>query len=111
MFLMEMSNVIQKYTGLPGNIYVSSKDELSNIQSHSLGRVKYIKAGVVVSCSIKTGRNGRIKKFDNSNSEAKKMIKNLEIFIILNEDVLWEFWNTSKEDADIAELISKLIKV
>ena len=42
--LSEMANAIPKYTGLEGYVvYFSTKYELTNKQSHSLGRVKIYK--------------------------------------------------------------------
>lgn len=104
--LMEMANAIQKYTGLPGVVYFCTKDELSNKQAHALGRVKWIHAGKEVFLTIKKNSDG--KRIASGDS---RMISKLEKFVSKNEEVLWEYWNTPKEDADSAEVMKKFNKV
>lgn len=105
--LCEMSNLILRYTGIPGNVYVCTKEEMKNPQAHALGRVKLLHGGDEVSVSIKADRDGR-RKVKGRNS---KMISNLTDFVRENELVLWEFWNTPKDEADVGDLISKIKKL
>jgi len=103
----EMANAIQKYTGVNGVIYFCTKEELSNAQAHSLGRVKLIRDDSAVSVSIKKDKQGNriIKGTD------KRMIRDLIKFIELNEDLLWEYWNTPANEADSVDVIKKFIKI
>ena len=105
--LDEMANAIQKYTGISGVVYFCTKKELKNPQAHAFGKVKLLKDNESVSISIKRNTEGeRIIKGTN-----KKMIKDLLNFIELNENLLWEYWNTNPEEADSAETMRKFIKV
>jgi hypothetical protein len=106
--IIEMSNAIQKYTGLPGNLYFSTRDEVTNKQAHSFGRVKHIHAGSEATCSIKVNpKTGeRVKE-----GKDERQVKRLEEFVELNEDVLWEHWNTPMADADSVETTMKFKKL
>lgn len=94
--LDEMANANQKYTGMAGILYFSTKYELKNQQAHSLGRVKLLRGGQAVSVSIKKSSDGNRKIIGTD----KKMIKDLINFVELNEDLLWEYWNTKLEETD-----------
>lgn len=104
--LVEMANIPSKYTGISGVIYISTKDELTNQQAHSLGRVKLWKAGKSAFCTIKKSKDGR-----RLASGDDDLIKDLERFVDKNENLLWEYWNTSREEADPPELMKRLVKV
>lgn len=106
-FLMEMANAIQKYTGLPGVIYFSTKEEVKNKQSHSLGRIKWRHAGKSAFISIlKDPKDHKRKAGGEPN-----LIPKLEEFVEKNETVLWEYWNTPADEADSAETLKKFIKI
>lgn len=105
--LMEMANAPQKYTGMSGVVYFSTKEEIENKQGHSLGRVKLRKDGEEVSCSIKTKKDGtRILKGNN-----ERLLKLLVQFVKLNEDLLWDYWNTPAGIADSSETMKKFKKI
>lgn len=103
--LMEMANAIQKYTGLPGVIYFSTKDEVK--QTKSLGRVKWRNGDEEVFVSIKPDKDGKRK----CGGDNRRMIAQLEKFIIANEDILWSYWNTPADQADSAAVMKRFVKV
>ena len=105
--LLEIANAIQTYTGLAGVVYFCTKDEMKNPQSHSLGRVKLRRSGESVSCSIKTKPDGsRIIRGTN-----QQMIKDIVRFVEANQDLLWTYWLTPKDEADSAETMRNFKKV
>lgn len=104
--LTEMANAIKKYTGLPGVVYFCTKEEMSNQQSHALGRVKWLHAGKSATASIKVKKDGKRKTGGDP-----RMVSQLERFIAQNEDLLWDYWNTPKDKADSAETMKQFVPV
>jgi len=104
--LLEMANAIQKYTGLPGVIYFCTKEEVSNPQAKALGRVKWLNAGEETFISIKADKDGRRKCGGD-----KRSVATLERFVIANEDLLWTYWNTPKDQADSASTMRAFAKL
>ena len=105
--LHEMANAIQKYTGISGVVYFSTLEEMTNKQSHSLGRIKLIKDDEEVSVSILKDKNDKYK----TSGKNKRMIDTLIKFVEINKDLLWEYWNTPKDEADSAKTMRKFKKV
>jgi hypothetical protein len=105
--VLEMANAIKKYTGISGVIYFSTKYELKNLQAHSLGCVKLVKDDKIVFCSIKKDKHGN---YITGGSDSR-LIKKLVAFVSLNEDILWDYWNTKPEKADSAQTIQLFKKV
>lgn len=102
--LLEMANAIQKYTGLPGVVYFSTKAE-AGVQK-SLGRVKWMNAGKAAFITIKADGDGKRKGGGDP-----RMVALLEKFVAANEEILWEYWNTSPENADAASTMQRFVKV
>lgn len=104
--LLEMANAIQKYTGLPGIVYFSTRDEVTNKQAHALGRVKWVHNGESVFVSIKAGKNGKRKSGGDP-----RMVSRLEKFVAANEELLWDYWITPAEKADSASVMGQSVRV
>lgn len=102
--LLEMANAIQKYTGLPGVVYFSTKIE-AGLQK-GLGRVKWSHGGKEVFITIKAASDGK-----RRGSGDKRMLAMLERFVVANEDLLWRYWNTSPEEADSSALMNSFVRV
>jgi hypothetical protein len=105
--LTEMANAPQKYTGISGVVYFCTKEEMSNTQSHALGRVKLIKDGEDVSCSIKKNDAGEYV----TRGKNERLLKSLIKFVEQNEDILWTYWNTPAMEADSAEAMRSFQKI
>jgi hypothetical protein len=105
-YLVEMANASQEFTGINGTFYFSTKEESTNKQAHALGRVKLMRDDENVSCSIKAKKNG--KRIISGKNE--RLEKELEKFVIANEDLLWEYWITPARLANPSELKKKFVK-
>lgn len=110
--ISEMANAIAKYTGLDGHIvYFSTKYELKNINSHSLGRIKIYKGTVNLgTISIKKDNNDYVISGFKS-KDGKKILSDVIKFVDLNSSILWEYWNTLPESADSSTTMQKFKKV
>ena len=99
--LFEMANLISKYTGLEYIVWVSVR---SNREKHG-PRIKVKIQNVFIPVTISdepkvaVSTNLRIPEF-----------RNLQEWIILNKDLLLEYWNCDGK-MDLQELLSKIKKV
>jgi hypothetical protein len=80
---------------------------MKNSQAHSLGRVKLLQDGKSVSVSIKRDKNGK----RISIGRDQIMIDELEKFVELNAEILWDYWVTNINKADPAETMKSFERV
>jgi len=104
-FLWEMANLTKRLTGLPMNIYVSSKDSVKDrhgprIKAMSEHGNKFIRE-LLSSVSISST------PMDYHNKLNNKDLKLVQEWILLNKKALLSFWNNK---LDIGELINILEK-
>ena len=109
--LDEMSNLTKRRTGLPMNISVQIETDEQKKYKHNLPRLKFQNnksdrvTGISDLIPISISDNPKVlidKKYEN------ELYKAAREWIILNKDVLLQFWN---QEIDIAELLLLLKQV
>lgn len=109
-FLNEMSDTLSpNETGLSKLIWLSTEGELSNAQSHALGRikVKIQSANNMPTISIDPNTKGVRKiKGDIPN----KILKEVLTFIVLNNKLLKDYWLNIRSFEDIKPHLKKYSK-
>lgn len=102
-FLLEMANLTKRMTGLPVNIYISSKD---SVHDRHGPRIKVMTTpndsfnkDTLTSVSISSTPKDFFKRLNN------KDFKQVSQFIIQNEKALLAFWNN---ELDVGQLLNVL---